>query len=115
RSRPPSTPRSPTTPRRRTQRARRHSRRASCAAAGAPPSPDRFIQETNMPKQRISYVPFEKMDAAMQEEMRRCEREGTPRPESTAVRAHVPAAFWFFANSWRDLFHTGVLDHAIKE
>jgi alkylhydroperoxidase family enzyme len=68
-----------------------------------------------MPKQRISYIPFDKMDAAMQEEMRRCEREGTPRPESTAVRAHVKAAFWFFANSWRDLFHTGVLDHAIKE
>src|SRR5215475_168181 len=68
-----------------------------------------------MPKQRISYVPIEKMDAAMQEEMRRCEREGTPRPESTAVRAHVPAAFWFFANSWRDLFRNGVLDHAIKE
>jgi alkylhydroperoxidase family enzyme len=68
-----------------------------------------------MPKQRISYVPIEKMDAAMQEEMRRCEREGTPRPESTAVRAHVAAAFWFFANSWRDLFRTGVLNHAIKE
>jgi alkylhydroperoxidase family enzyme len=65
--------------------------------------------------QRISYVPIEKMDPAMQEEMRRCEREGTPRPESSAVRAHVPAAFWFFANSWRDLFHTGVLDHSIKE
>ncbi len=68
-----------------------------------------------MPKQRISYVPFEKMDAAMQEEMRRCQREGTPRPESSAVRAHVPAAFWFFANSWRDLFRNGVCDHAIKE
>src|SRR5262249_52977421 len=72
-------------------------------------------QERRMAKQRISYVPIEKMDAAMQEEMRRCEREGTPRPESTAVRAHVKAAFWFFANSWRDLFHTGVLDHSIKE
>jgi alkylhydroperoxidase family enzyme len=31
------------------------------------------------------------------------------------VRAHVPAAFWSFANSWRDLFHRGVCDHAIKE
>ena len=68
-----------------------------------------------MAKQRISYVPLEKMDAAMQEEMRRCEREGTPRPESSAVRAHVPACFWFFANSWRDIFRNGVLDHAIKE
>ena len=68
-----------------------------------------------MGKQRISYVPLEKMDAAMREEMERCQREGTPRPESSAVRAHVPACFWFFANSWRDIFRNGVLDHAIKE
>ena len=66
-------------------------------------------------KQRISYVPLEKMDADMRKEMERCQREGTPRPESTAVRAHVKAAFWFFANSWRDLFHTGVADHDLKE
>jgi hypothetical protein len=45
-----------------------------------------------MAKQRISYVPLEKMDAEMRKEMERCQREGTPRPESTAVRAHVPAA-----------------------
>ena len=68
-----------------------------------------------MKKQRISYFPLEKMDAEMQQEMDRCRREGTPRPESSAVRAHVPAAFWAFANSWRDLFHRGVCDHAIKE
>jgi len=68
-----------------------------------------------MTTQRISYVPLEKMDADMRKEMERCQREGTPRPESSAVRAHVPAAFWFFANSWRDLYRNGVLDHAIKE
>ena len=68
-----------------------------------------------MAKQRISYVPLEAMDSAMQDEMDRCAREGTPRPESSAVRAHVPACFWFFANSWRDIFRNGVLDHAIKE
>ena len=68
-----------------------------------------------MAKQRISYVPLEKMDAEMRREMERCQREGTPRPESTAIRAHVPAAFWFFARSWNDLFRHGVLDHAIKE
>jgi len=68
-----------------------------------------------MPKQRISYVPLEKMDADMRKEMERCQREGTPRPESSAIRAHVPACFWFFANSWRDIFRNGVLDHAIKE
>jgi len=68
-----------------------------------------------MGEQRISYVPFEEMDGAMRAEMERCAREGTPRPESSAVRAHVPAAFWFFANAWDDLFRNGVCDHAIKE
>jgi alkylhydroperoxidase family enzyme len=67
------------------------------------------------PKQRISYFPLDGMDAEMQKEMERCRREGTPRPESSAVRAHVPAAFWSFANSWRDLFRNGVCAHAIKE
>jgi alkylhydroperoxidase family enzyme len=66
-------------------------------------------------KQRISYVPLERMTDEMRAEMDRCAREGTPRPESSAVRAHVPAAFWFFAIGWRDLFHAGVCDHAIKE
>jgi alkylhydroperoxidase family enzyme len=68
-----------------------------------------------MAKQRISYVSLDRMDAAMRAEMERCRCEGTPRPESSAVRAHVPAAFWFFANAWNDLFRSGVLDHAIKE
>jgi alkylhydroperoxidase family enzyme len=68
-----------------------------------------------MSKQRISYVPLEKMTPEMRVEVERCAREGTPRPESSAVRAHVPGAFWSFANSWRDIFHTGVCDHAIKE
>ena len=68
-----------------------------------------------MPKQRISYVPLDQMDDAMRAEMERCAREGTPRPESTAVRAHVPACFWFFANSWNDIFRNGILDHALKE
>lgn len=65
--------------------------------------------------QRISYVPLEEMTPEMREEMQRCAREGTPRPESSAIRAHVPAAFWFFANGWKDLFREGILDHDIKE
>lgn len=64
---------------------------------------------------RISYVPLAAMDDRMRAEMARCAREGTPRPESSAVRAHVPAAFWAFADSWRQLFREGVCDHAIKE
>jgi alkylhydroperoxidase family enzyme len=66
-------------------------------------------------KQRISYVPLAAMDERMREEMHRCAREGTPRPESSGVRAHAPNAFWAFADSWRSLFHGGVCDHAIKE
>jgi alkylhydroperoxidase family enzyme len=65
---------------------------------------------------RISYVqPAQMNDPAMLAELDRCRRLGTPRPESQAIRAHVPAVFWSFANSWRDVFHTGVADHAIKE
>lgn len=65
---------------------------------------------------RISYVdPSTIKDPAMRAELDRCAREGTPRPESQAVRAHVPAVFWAFANSWKDVFHQGVVDHNIKE
>jgi alkylhydroperoxidase family enzyme len=69
-----------------------------------------------MTKPRISYVdPAKIKDPAMLAELDRCRREGTPRPESSAVRAHVPAVFWSFANTWRDVFKNGVADHAIKE
>jgi hypothetical protein len=51
---------------------------------------------------RISYVePATINDDAMLAELDRCGREGTPRPESQAIRAHVPATFWSFANTWR--------------
>jgi len=68
-----------------------------------------------MARQRISYVDPGKVDSRMREELERCRREGTPRPESSAIRAHVPAVFWSFANSWRDVFHQGVVDHKLKE
>lgn len=69
-----------------------------------------------MQKQRISYVdPAKITDPAMLEELDRCRREGTPRPESSLIRAHVPACFWSFANSWRDIFKNGVCDHSVKE
>jgi alkylhydroperoxidase family enzyme len=69
-----------------------------------------------MAKQRISYVdPATIADAKMLAELDRCRRVGTPRPESQAIRAHVPAAFWSFADTWREVFHNGVCDHSIKE
>ena len=69
-----------------------------------------------MGRQRISYVdPATMADQEMLAELDRCQREGTPRPESQAIRAHVPAVFWSFADTWRTVFHGGVLDHSIKE
>ncbi len=64
---------------------------------------------------RISYFDPDKVDGEMRAEFERCRDYGTPRPESQAVRAHVPKVFWSFANTWRDVFHTGVADHNIKE
>jgi alkylhydroperoxidase family enzyme len=66
-------------------------------------------------KQRISYFPLSQMDDAMLVVMKRCAEEGTPRPESSAIRAHSPAAFWAFDEAWERLFRNGVVDHAIKE
>jgi len=69
-----------------------------------------------MAEQRISYVdPATITDQEMLAELDRCRREGTPRPESQAIRAHVPATFWSFADTWDAVFRNGVMDHAIKE
>ncbi len=40
---------------------------------------------------------------------------GAPRPESQAIRAHVPAVIRAFSQAWMTTFRTGVLDHSIKE
>ncbi|HXP12148.1 MAG TPA: carboxymuconolactone decarboxylase family protein [Stellaceae bacterium] len=69
-----------------------------------------------MDQQRIRYVdPASLKDERMLAELERCRREGTPRPESQAIRAHVPAAFWSFADTWEGVFRNGVTDHSIKE
>jgi alkylhydroperoxidase family enzyme len=64
---------------------------------------------------RISYVPMEAMDEEMRSEMERSARHGTPRPESSAVRAHAPEVFKTFTAYWDATFRQGVCDHAIKE
>ena len=69
-----------------------------------------------MSKQRISYVdPATITDPAMIAEFERCAKFGTPRPESQAIRAHVPPVMMAFATAWKDAFHEGVCDHNIKE
>jgi alkylhydroperoxidase family enzyme len=64
---------------------------------------------------RISYVPTNRMDDEMRAEMERCARDGTPRPESSAIRAHAPDIFKTFTAYWDATFRKGVLDHSIKE
>lgn len=64
---------------------------------------------------RISYVPMDQMDDEMRAEMVRSARHGTPRPESSAVRAHAPDVFKTFTGYWDATFREGVCDHAIKE
>lgn len=65
---------------------------------------------------RISYVDPESVSdpelAAILEQSR---RYGTPRLESQAVRAHVPAVLRTFSEGWQQVFREGVCDHTIKE
>ena len=69
-----------------------------------------------MAKQRIPYAdPASIADPAMLEELDRCRREGTPRPESQLMRAHNPAVFRAFTQAWELTFRHGVVDHSLKE
>ena len=63
----------------------------------------------------MSYCPSETAWIMASQDVFRYSTVKFSRPESSAIRAHVPAAFWFFANSWRDLFREGIVDHDIKE
>lgn len=45
----------------------------------------------------------------------RARQVGTPRPESQAIRTHVPAVLKTFSAVWMDTFVNGVLDHEVKE
>jgi alkylhydroperoxidase family enzyme len=45
----------------------------------------------------------------------RARRVGTPRPESQAIRARVPAVLKTFTAAWMDTFVDGVVDHDLKE
>jgi hypothetical protein len=65
---------------------------------------------------RISYYPVEKLDdAELRGYLEHAARFGTPRPESQAIRAHVPAVLRSFSRNWEVAFRQGVMDHPIKE
>jgi alkylhydroperoxidase family enzyme len=65
---------------------------------------------------RISYVdPSTIVDAELAGYLEHARRHGTPRPESQAIRAHVPAVLQSFSQTWEAVFRRGVCDHTIKE
>ena len=64
----------------------------------------------------IPYVDPESItDPEIKSYLERARREGTPRPESQAVRAHVPNVIRAFSQAWDLTFRNGVVDHALKE
>jgi len=65
---------------------------------------------------RISYVDVDKMDdPELREYMEHARRFGTPRPETQAIRSHVPAVARAFSRAWDRIFRKGVLEHSLKE
>ncbi|TMF82712.1 MAG: hypothetical protein E6I18_00945 [Chloroflexi bacterium] len=65
---------------------------------------------------RISYVDVDNLnDAELREYMEQARRFGTPRPETQAIRSHVPAVARAFSRAWDRIFRKGVLEHSLKE
>lgn len=64
-------------------------------------------------------IPYPDLDAISDPEihqiLERARTVGTPRPESQAIRAHVPAVIKSFTTAWMDTFVEGVVDHDLKE
>ena len=64
----------------------------------------------------IRYFPVEDLvDPELRSALQHAARHGTPRPESQAVRAHVPEVLRAFSRAWDRTFRHGVCDHEIKE
>ncbi len=65
---------------------------------------------------RIPYPDLNAIDdPAIHTILERARKVGTPRPESQAVRAWVPAVIKSFTTAWMDTFVDGVVDHDLKE
>ncbi len=65
---------------------------------------------------RISYIaPEGLVDPELRLYLERARQFGTPRPETQAIRSHVPAVAKAFSRAWERIFRQGVVDHAVKE
>jgi hypothetical protein len=64
----------------------------------------------------IPYVELEKVvDSDIRGYLERARKEGTPRPESQAIRANNPNVIRAFSEAWDLTFRNGVVDHKLKE
>ena len=64
----------------------------------------------------IDYYPVETLeDPELRGYLEHAARHGAPRPESQAIRAHVPAVLRSFSVNWNRVFRNGVLEHPVKE
>ncbi len=67
----------------------------------------------------VPNIPYPDLEAIDDPEildiLERARRVGTPRPESQAIRAHVPAVVKSFSKAWQETFVDGVVDHELKE
>jgi hypothetical protein len=65
---------------------------------------------------RISYVDYDKVtDPELLAYMQHSRRFGTPRPETQAIRSHVPAVAKAFSRGWERIFRGGLIEHSLKE
>ena len=67
----------------------------------------------------MSYIPYVDLEKIIDPEIRgyleRARKEGTPRPESQAIRANNPNVIRAFSQAWDLTFGNGVVDHKLKE
>jgi hypothetical protein len=65
---------------------------------------------------RISYVDLRSIDdPELLADMEHSRLYGTPRPETQAIRFHVPAVAKAFMRPWKTIFREGRVEHALKE
>ena len=64
----------------------------------------------------IGYVDMETVsDPELVGYMEHSRRYGTPRPETQAIRFHVPAVAKGFMRGWEAIFRNGLVEHPLKE
>ena len=65
---------------------------------------------------RISYVdPAAITDPELVADMEDSRLYGTPRPETQAIRFHVPTVAKAFMRPWKSIFRAGEVEHSLKE